>query len=82
MYNDYVQRALANTYRAERIEQARREQLLKQACCYRPALRHRFVSWSGDRLIALGWSLKERYEPLPLPASPDLVADNGTSIEA
>jgi hypothetical protein len=81
MYSDYVQSSLANTYQAERVAVARRERLLKQACCYRPALRQRFLAWSGDRLIALGQTLKERHEPLPLPALADLAPENGAKIE-
>jgi hypothetical protein len=74
MYSDYVQQNLADSYRAERLALARREQLLKQNCCYRPALRHRILSWSGDRLIDVGRSLKQRYEPFPTPAlAPDSV---------
>ena len=68
MYSDYVQRNLTDSYWTERLAQAQRERLLKQACCYRPALRHRFLAWSGDRLIDVGRFLKQRYEPLPAPA--------------
>lgn len=78
MYNDYVQQNLADSYRAERLALARREQLLKQACCHRPALRQRFLAWSGDRLIDVGRSLKARYGPLPTPA---LIPDSGPHIE-
>ena len=78
MYNDYMQQNLVHSYHAERLAQAQRERLLKQACCYRPALRQRFLAWSGDRLIDAGRSLKERYEPLPTPA---LVPDSGPKLE-
>lgn len=80
MYNDYVQRTLANSYQAERVALARREQLLKHAG-NRPALRRRFLAWSGDRLIAFGWSLKEHYEEAPVPALTELLLENGAQNE-
>jgi hypothetical protein len=38
-------------------------------------LRHRFIAWSGDSLIAFGRALKERYEPGALPTVAELTAD-------
>lgn len=63
MYNDHLLSQLADTYQAEKMAEAEKARLLKLARAGRPVLRRRVLSWSGDRLIALGWALKERYEP-------------------
>ena len=76
---DYARYIVAKG-RWHEVAQARREQLLKRAG-NRPALRRRFLAWSGDRLIAFGWSLKERYEEAPLPALPELLLENGAQNE-
>lgn len=81
MYNDYLQGRLANIYWTEKMAVARREQLLKMAAANQPARHHRFLAWSGDRLIALGWSLKERYEEAPVPALTELLLENGVQNE-
>jgi hypothetical protein len=75
MYNDHLLSRLADTYQAEKLAEAEQARLLKLARIGRPMLRHRFVAWSGDRLIAFGRALKERYEPRVLPTVAELTAD-------
>lgn len=60
MYNDHLLSQLADVYQAEKLAMAEQFRLLKLARTNKPMLRHRFFVWSGDRLIAIGWALKER----------------------
>jgi hypothetical protein len=62
MYNDHLLSQLADTYQAEKLAEAEKARLLKLTRAGRPVLRQRVFAWSGDRLIALGWALKKRYE--------------------
>ena len=74
MYNDHLLSRLADTYQAEKVAGAERARLLKQARSGRPMFRHRLLAWSGDRLIAFGQALKERYEPGALATVVELTA--------
>lgn len=74
MYNDHLLSQLADTYQAEKMAEAEKARLLKLAQAGRPVLRRRVLAWTGNRLIALGWALKKRYEPGALNTVPELAA--------